>query len=194
MSRTSVVLLSGGLDSCVVAAQALAEGDVLHGVVVDYGQSHHTEVLAAVRIAQHMGFECRVVSISRTAFGGVGVAGAYSEGAGYVPARNTVLIALAVSVAEQVGASRVLIGCNADDFADYPDCRPAYLDSWAHVAPDVHVEAPLVHLTKANVIRLGRALSAPLDMTVSCYRGADCGVCNACVLRQRAFAEGEVDV
>lgn len=186
MVANDVVLLSGGIDSAVCLAQSIEQGATVHAVIVDYGQSHSVETLAALEIARFYGATARVVTIGPGAFGGVGVAGEYSGGPGVVPGRNAVLISLALSAAEQVGAADVIIGCNADDAADYPDCRAAFIASWGELSR-VRVNAPLIRMTKREVVAEARRLGVPIERTVSCYRGTVCGECNACVLRARAL-------
>jgi 7-cyano-7-deazaguanine synthase len=181
-----VVLLSGGIDSAVCLALSIENDATVHCVIVDYGQSHSVETLAALDLARFYGVSSRVVTIGPGAFGGLGVAGVYEGGAGVVPGRNAVLISLALAAAEQVGATDVVIGCNADDAADYPDCRFAFLGAWGELSR-IRVNAPLIRMTKRQVVAEARRLGVPIDRTVSCYRGTGCGECNACKLRASAL-------
>ncbi|GAB6050934.1 7-cyano-7-deazaguanine synthase QueC [Hydrogenophilus islandicus] len=209
----AVVLLSGGLDSTTVLAEAAARGYRLYALTVAYGQRHAAEIAAARRIAQAFGVaEHRIASASLDAFGGSALTDAALSvpegGAGegipitYVPARNTVLLALALAWAEVVGAYDLFIGANAVDYSGYPDCRPPFLaafEALANVATKAGVEgkrfrlhAPLLYLSKAEIIRRGVALGVDYAMTVSCYQadaeGRACGRCDACRLRAAGFA------
>lgn len=209
----AVVLLSGGLDSTTVLAEAAARGYRLYALTVAYGQRHAAEIAAARRIAQAFGVvEHRIASASLDAFGGSALTdaalsvpeGGSGEGIPitYVPARNTVLLALALAWAEVVGAYDLFIGANAVDYSGYPDCRPPFLaafEALANVATKAGVEgkrfrlhAPLLYLSKAAIIRRGVALGVDYAMTVSCYQadaeGRACGRCDACRLRAAGFA------
>jgi 7-cyano-7-deazaguanine synthase len=209
----AVVLLSGGLDSTTVLAEAAARGYRLYALTVAYGQRHAAEIAAARRIAQaYRVAEHRIASASLDAFGGSALTdaalsvpeGGVGEGIPitYVPARNTVLLALALAWAEVVGAYDLFIGANAVDYSGYPDCRPPFLaafEALANVATKAGVEgkrfrlhAPLLYLSKAAIIRRGVALGVDYAMTVSCYQadaeGQACGRCDACRLRAAGFA------
>lgn len=212
MDKPAVVLLSGGLDSATVLAQARADGFACHCLSFDYGQRHRTELDAAASIARELGAAAhRVMSLDLGQFGGsaltdpgiaVPIAGV---GGGipvtYVPARNTVLLSLALAWAEVLGARDIFIGVNAVDYSGYPDCRPEYLQAFermANLATKAAVEgaplvlhAPLLHLTKAEIIRRGAALSLDYSLTVSCYQadaeGRACGACDSCRLRRDGF-------
>ncbi len=209
--RPAVVLVSGGLDSATVLAGARAEGWSCHALSFDYGQRHGAELDAARRVATALGaVEHRVVPIGLDVLGGsaltdTGIAVPDAGGAGipatYVPARNTVFLAIALGYAEVVGASDIFIGVNAVDYSGYPDCRPAFIEAFerlANVAVKAGVEgvtfrvhAPLMHLGKAEIIRRGIALGVDYAATVSCYdadeAGRACGRCDACVLRREGF-------
>jgi 7-cyano-7-deazaguanine synthase len=216
----AVVLLSGGLDSYTAAAVARAEGYTLYALTVRYGQVHAREVEAARRVARALGVaEHLEVAVDLGAIGGSALTGhgtipkdrPLEEGsipATYVPARNTVLLALALAWAEVVGAEAIVIGANAIDYSGYPDCRPAYLEAFERLAAlatkagvegrTIRILAPLVHLSKADIIRRGVALGLDYGLTHSCYdpdpTGAPCGRCDSCRLRARGFAEaGLVD-
>jgi 7-cyano-7-deazaguanine synthase len=218
--RRAVVLLSGGVDSSTCLAVARAEGFEAHALSVDYGQRHRDELRRARRVAGALGAAGHeIVRVDLSAFGGSALtdrAIAVPKGRSerrmardipvtYVPARNTVLLALALARAETLGAQDVFVGVNAIDYSGYPDCRPAFLRSFerlARVATKAGVEgrplrihAPLIRLTKADIVRLGTRLGVPYRMTTSCYdpiRGRACGRCDACILRRKGFAEAGV--
>lgn len=194
----AVVLLSGGLDSAVALAATAAEGFACIALLVDYGQRNCPREMTCARAqAGRMHAEVMpvVVSFSVAAGDPLSQRGGSGVSPHYVPGRNGVLMALALSVAEARGASRVVIGATAEDLAGFPDCRPAYLDSWRELArvgmaraPEI--VAPLGALTKADVIRLGLSLGVDPAATWSCYGAGPslCGVCGACVVRERGFA------
>jgi len=217
MAKNAVVLLSGGMDSATVLAMARAQGFVCYALSVDYGQRHHAELAAARRVAQTLGaHEHRVVNIDLTGFGGssltdgrIAVSQHPTEGIPltYVPARNTIMLSLALAWAEVLQAQDIFIGVNAVDYSGYPDCRPAYVEAFermANLATRAAVEghpltlhAPLLHLSKAEIVRQGHALGVDFALTVSCYQadesGGACGVCDACRLRRAGFASAGVD-
>lgn len=207
----AVVLLSGGLDSATVLAEAVAEGYECHAVSFRYGQRHEAELAAAERVAAALGAAShRVIGIDLAAVGGsaltdaaIPVPEAPSEGipATYVPARNTVFLALGMGVAEVLDAEAMFIGVNAVDYSGYPDCRPAFIAAFQAVAAlatrravegePLALRAPLLELSKADIIRRGMALGVDYALTVSCYQadpaGAACGRCDACRLRRAGF-------
>lgn len=215
--KKAVVLLSGGLDSATVLAMARAQGFECHALSVDYGQRHHAELAAAQRVARMLGAaEHRVVNIDLTGFGGSAltdsnIAVPEQPGEGipltYVPARNTIMLSLALAWAEVLQAQDIFIGVNAVDYSGYPDCRPAYIDAFermANLATKAAVEgraltlhAPLLHWSKAEIIRQGSALGVDYAQTVSCYQADDegcaCGVCDSCRLRHAGFIAAGVD-
>jgi 7-cyano-7-deazaguanine synthase len=219
--RRAVVLLSGGLDSSTCLAQAVADGFEVHALSVDYGQRHKGELRAARTVARAMGAAGhRVVKVDLSAFGGSALTdaaiavpkGRSAKAMGrdipvtYVPARNTVLLALALAHAETLGAGDIYVGVNALDYSGYPDCRPAFLRAFerlARVATKAGVEgrplrirAPLLRLTKAGIVRLGTRLGVPYRLTLTCYdpvRGRACGACDACQLRRKGFDEAGVE-
>ena len=222
MSRATapaVVLLSGGLDSATCLAIARADGFRCHALSFDYGQRHAAELQAAARVATALGaVEHRVMKIDLAAFGGsaltdsqlaVPVAPTAGIPSTYVPARNTVFLALALAWSEVLGAQDIYIGVNAIDYSGYPDCRPGFIaafEAMANVATRAGVEgmarlrvrAPLMDSSKAEIIRRGTALGVDHSLTVSCYQaddsGAACGRCDACRLRRAGFeAAGIVD-
>ena len=216
----AVVLLSGGVDSSTCLAIARAEAFEAHALSVDYGQRHRGELARARRVARALGAaDHRVVRVDLSAFGGSALTDrqiAVPKGrspremaagipATYVPARNTVLLALALAHAETVGAERVYIGVNAIDYSGYPDCRPAFIRAFERVARvatkaavegrPLSIRAPLLRMTKAQIIRAGTRLGVPYRLTTSCYdpvRGRACGRCDACELRRKGFAEAGV--
>jgi 7-cyano-7-deazaguanine synthase len=211
------VLLSGGLDSATCLAVARRDGFEAHCLSVDYGQRHRGELARAARVARALGARAhRTVKVDLSAFGGSALTDpsiAVPKGRStarmardipvtYVPARNTVLLALALAHAETIGAEDVFVGVNAIDYSGYPDCRPEFLRAFERLARlatragvsggKLRVRAPLVRLSKAEIVRLGTSLGVPYRMTQSCYdpvRGRACGRCDACVLRRKGFAE-----
>ena len=215
--KNAVVLLSGGLDSATVLAMARAQGFTCYALSVDYGQRHHAELAAAQRVAQTLGArEHRVVSIDLTGFGGsaltdnsIAVPQQPTEGIPitYVPARNTIMLSLALAWAEVLQAQDIFIGVNAVDYSGYPDCRPAYIEAFermANLATRAAVEghpltihAPLLHMSKAEIIRQGNRLGVDYAQTVSCYQadesGRACGVCDSCRLRSAGFISAGID-
>jgi 7-cyano-7-deazaguanine synthase len=215
MPQNAVVLLSGGLDSATAAALAAREGWRLYALTIRYGQTHAREVEAARRVAAALGVAKHVeLSIDLAAFGGSSLTGDGSipkdrplddEGipSTYVPARNTVFLALALAWAETLGAERIVIGVNALDYSGYPDCRPEFIAAFerlARLATRTGVEghalqiwAPLQQSTKADIIRLGLSLGVDYALTHSCYdpqpNGRPCGRCDSCRLRAKGFEE-----
>lgn len=206
----AVVLLSGGLDSATVLAEAVAAGHSCHTLAVDYGQRHRVELAAAERVSDTLGATShRVVAVDLRSIGGsaltddIDVPEAGSEGipATYVPARNTLMLSLALGHAEVLGACDIFVGVNAVDYSGYPDCRPQFIaafEALARVATRAGVEgraqrvhAPLLHRSKAEIIRRGLALGVDYALTVSCYRadasGRACGRCDSCRLRREGF-------
>ena len=207
----AVVLLSGGLDSATTLAIARGEGHACHALSVDYGQRHAAELAAAARVAQALGAaELRTLRLDLSVFGGsaltdaaIAVPEAPSDGipVTYVPARNTILLSLALAYAEVLGARDIYIGANAVDYSGYPDCRPEYLAAFERMAnlatksavegAPLRIRAPLVALSKADIIRRGVALGVDYALTVSCYQatgeGLACGRCDACRLRRAGF-------
>ncbi len=215
--RRAIVLLSGGLDSATAAAWAQAEGYSLVAFSVAYGQRHAVELAAARQVAAALGIADHVeLAVDLAAFGGsalVNPGAAVPKGRSdaeiahgipvtYVPARNTVFLALALALAEARGAEAIVLGVNAIDYSGYPDCRPEYLaafEALAALATKAGVEghaprilAPLVTLSKAEIIRLGHSLGVDYGLTTSCYDplpdGRPCGACDSCQLRAAGFA------
>ena len=211
--QRAVVLLSGGLDSVTVLAIAAEQGFDCYALSIDYGQRHDAELEAARRLAARHGVKAhQVISLALNLFGGSaltdsGIAVPETPGEGipvtYVPARNTIFLSLALGWAEVLGARDIFVGVNAVDYSGYPDCRPAFVEAFeqlANLATKAGVEgdlfrihAPLIELTKGQIINRGNALGVDYALTVSCYQadpaGAACGVCDACRLRAQGFAD-----
>lgn len=214
--RRAVVLLSGGLDSATVLALARAQGFEVHALSVHYGQRHSTELAAAARLAVALGArEHRVMGVDLAGIGGsaltdpaIEVPTSPTSGIPitYVPARNTLMLALALGWAEVLEAEAIFIGVNAVDYSGYPDCRPEFIAAFAEVArlgtragtlgATLRIEAPLVNLSKADIIREGRRLGVDYALTVSCYQadgeGRACGQCDSCRLRREGFVAAGV--
>ena len=210
--KHAVVLLSGGLDSATTQAVARSLGYVCHALSFDYGQRHVAELQAARRVADALGAaEHRVVRLDLGQLGGsaltdsaIAVPEGPTEGipVTYVPARNTVMLAYALAWTEVLGARDIFIGVNAVDYSGYPDCRPEFIEAFEKLANlatkagveegGFHVHAPLIKLTKAEIIRLGTGLGVDYAQTVSCYQadaeGRACGRCDSCRLRREGFA------
>ena len=210
--RRAVVLVSGGLDSTTVAYLARASGQHIFALSFDYGQRHRRELDAAVSVAQVLqAREHRVIRIDLAALGGSSLTGhgqipvERTPGAiptTWVPARNLIFLAVASGYAEIVGAGAIYLGVSQVDYSGYPDCRGEFLDAYQRAADlaskqfvetgrRIPVIAPLLHLPKAGIVRLGLALGVDYGLTWSCYQGgaAPCGVCDSCRLRAAAFAE-----
>lgn len=218
--KRAVVLLSGGLDSTTCLAVARDEGFEVHCLSVDYGQRHRGELARARRLARELGAaDHRIVRVDLSAFGGSALTdpalavpkGRSTRAMGrdipitYVPARNTVLLSLALAHAETIGAEDVFVGVNAIDYSGYPDCRPAFLRAFERVAKvatragvegrPLRIRAPLLKLSKAGIVRLGTRLGVPYRLTLSCYDpagGRACGRCDACQLRRKGFEEAGI--
>jgi 7-cyano-7-deazaguanine synthase len=220
--KPAVVLLSGGLDSATVAAIAASEGFAVNALSFDYGQRHRWELEAARRVAQSLGIVShRIATIDLRVFGGSALTSDMEVPKGrdsaemehgipvtYVPARNTIFLSFALAWAEVLGASDIFIGVNALDYSGYPDCRPEFIaafESMANLATRAGVEgtqklnihAPLIQLTKAQIIARGLKLGVDYSLTSSCYdpdqRGAPCGQCDSCFLRKKGFRENAMD-
>lgn len=212
----AVILLSGGLDSATVLAMARASGLDCHALSVSYGQRHQAELNAAARVAIALGTrEHRIMHVDLGRIGGsaltdksIEVPTAAGEGipVTYVPARNTIMLSLAMAWAEVLDAREIHVGVNAVDYSGYPDCRPEFISAFqdlADVATKAGVEgrgpairAPLINMTKADIIRTGTRLGVDYGLTVSCYqadaRGKACGACDSCRLRREGFAAAGV--
>ena len=216
MARRAVVLVSGGLDSATVLAIARHAGWQCHALSVDYGQRHRSELPAAARVASALGaHEHRIARVDLGVFGGsaltdlsIAVPTQPSDGipVTYVPARNTIFLALALGFAEVTDADAIFIGANAVDYSGYPDCRPEYVAAFERMAnlatrravegSPIRVEAPIISWSKARIVREGAALGVDYSITVSCYNadadGRACGRCDSCRLRHAGFVEAGV--
>jgi 7-cyano-7-deazaguanine synthase len=213
--RRAVVLLSGGLDSATAAAIARSEGFDLSALTISYGQRHAVEIAAARRVAAALGVQRHVeLTVDLSAFGGSALTDAIEVPkdraldatdipSTYVPARNTVFLSLALAWAEVLGAADIFVGVNALDYSGYPDCRPEYIEAFERMAAlatragvegaRFRIHAPLIRMTKAEIIARGVALGVDYGLTHSCYdpgpSGRPCGRCDSCQLRAKGFAE-----
>jgi 7-cyano-7-deazaguanine synthase len=216
----TIVLLSGGLDSATVLALCRADGKVCHALSFRYGQRHAVELTAAARVAQSLGAASHhICAIDVACLAGSALTGRGEVPKGrsdveigegipptYVPGRNTLFAAHALSLAESIGADEIALGINALDYSGYPDCRPEWVAAMQELARvgtkvgtlgrPIRLLAPLVAMTKAEIIRAGTALGVDFGLTLSCYDpdngGAACGACDACILRRKGFAEAGV--
>jgi len=212
MNKKAIVLLSGGLDSATCLAIARSQGFECYCLSFDYGQRHSAELQAAARVAAALGaVERRVLSLGLAQFGGSALTDASiavpTDGVQpgipvtYVPARNTIMLSLALAWAEVLGCLDIFVGVNAVDYSGYPDCRPEYIAAFERMANlatkagveghQLSIHAPLIDLSKAEIIRTGSALGVDYGLTVSCYQADDwgraCGVCDSCRLRAEGF-------
>ena len=214
--KRAVVLLSGGLDSATTLAIAREMEFECYALSLDYGQRHRAELVAAERIARALGAcEQRTVKLDLTSFGGSALTDTHiavpthpAPGIPitYVPARNTIMLSLALAWAEVLGSSDIFIGVNAVDYSGYPDCRPAYIEAFEAMANlatraaiegrPIHIHTPLIHLSKADIIQRGLALGVDYALTVSCYQatneGLACGRCDSCRLRKQGFKQADI--
>jgi len=215
-SKKAIVLLSGGMDSSVVLAMASRAGFEVHALTFDYGQRHRVEIEAAIKQARsQQAASHRVFSLNLSEFGGSALTtdqpvpkglrdpGADSIPPTYVPARNTVFLSIALSLAEAIGAHDIFLGVSSVDYSGYPDCRPAYIDAFERLAnlatraadggAPFHIHAPLLTLTKEQTVQAGLALGVDFSQTRTCYdpgvNGTPCGTCEACQLRLKAFSD-----
>jgi 7-cyano-7-deazaguanine synthase len=222
VSRKAVVLVSGGMDSAVTLALAREQGYAVHALSVSYGQRHGSELAASDRVSSMLGaVEHKIVSIDLRAIGGsaltadidVPLDAAQSHGdhaipVTYVPARNTIMLSIALGWAEVLGSADIWCGVNAVDYSGYPDCRPAFVEAFQTLAnlatkagvegAHIRIHTPLMHMSKADIAREGQRLGVDFSATVSCYQadaeGRACRHCDACLLRAQGFAEaGLVD-
>ncbi|WP_457666484.1 7-cyano-7-deazaguanine synthase QueC [Thiolapillus sp.] len=215
--KKAVVLLSGGLDSATVLAIAKDQGYDCHALSFDYGQRHSAELAASCRVAHAMGVtEHKILRLDLGSIGGsaltdmaIAVPEQQAEGipVTYVPARNTVFLSLALGWAEVLGAMDIFIGVNAVDYSGYPDCRPEFIQAFEKLAnlatkagvegEHFHIQAPLIEMSKAEIIRTGTELGVDYALTVSCYQadeqGCACGNCDSCRLRAQGFLEAGVE-
>ena len=213
----AVVLLSGGLDSATILAIARDKGYECYAMSIDYGQRNRSELVAAENVAQSMGVsKHQIVNIDLTVFGGSALTDESiaipTEGikkgipVTYVPARNTIMLSLALPWAEVLGSHDIFIGVNAVDYSGYPDCRPEYIAAFEKMAnlatkastqdKKLHIHAPLMRLSKAEIIQQGRLLDVDYSLKVSCYQaneeGFACGICDSCRLRRAGFKAADV--
>lgn len=211
MAKRAVVLLSGGLDSTTTLAFANSKGYQCVALSFDYGQRHDTELEAAKKIAAHYNVPHKIVSLSIGEFGGSALTdstldvpdydGSSDIPITYVPARNTVFLSIALSLAETLSAQAIFIGVSAIDYSHYPDCRPEYIDCFNQLIKQatkqtveggqIEIKVPLINLSKAETIKLGNELGVDYSQTVSCYKlsqdGKACGRCDSCSLRKKGF-------
>ncbi len=222
--KNAVVLVSGGMDSAVVLAIARAQGFAVHALSVRYGQRHTSELDAADRVAKALGAAAhKTVNVDLRSIGGSALtaddidvpldsvplehrAGQHEIPVTYVPARNTIMLSLALGWAEVLGAADIFCGVNAVDYSGYPDCRPEFIEAFERLAnlatragvegAGIHVHAPLQHMSKADIVREGLLLGVDFADTVSCYQadpdGRACGHCDACHLRAEGFAAAPI--
>ncbi len=215
--RKAVVLLSGGLDSATTLAIACAKGFACYALSIDYGQRHQSELSAALKIGQSMGIQVhRTISVNLSALGGSALTdksiAVPTEGAitgipvTYVPARNTIMLSLALAWAEVLESHDIFIGVNAIDYSGYPDCRPDYIEAFekmsnlatktAREGNKLTLHAPLLNLSKKEIIYLGAELGVDYALTVSCYQadesGSACGLCDACRIRKAGFLAADI--
>jgi 7-cyano-7-deazaguanine synthase len=217
MNKRAVILLSGGLDSVTALAIAKADGYDCYSISFDYGQRHRTELTAAEHLAKKSGvINHKIIQIDLRAIGGSAltddIAVPETEQAGipitYVPARNTIFLSIALGWAEVLNAEAIFVGVNAVDYSGYPDCRPEFIDAFEKLAnlatksavegSAIYIKAPLMHLTKSEIVKLGTKLGIDYSETVSCYQadaqGQACGQCDSCRLRRQGFIDaGLVD-
>ena len=215
--KKAVVLVSGGLDSATVLAQAIADGFICTALSVNYGQRHVVELDCARKVVKHAGVtDHRVVTIDIGGFGGSALTddaidvpnyNAMAQEVGipvtYVPARNTIFLSVALGLAEVIGAQDIFIGANAVDYSGYPDCRPDFIRAFEQLAnvatkcavegDSIRIQAPLINLTKADIIRRGIGLNVDYGLTSSCYNpgenGEACGQCDSCGIREAGFSD-----
>jgi len=219
MAETAVVLLSGGMDSATALAMTIKEGHHVIGLTFDYGQRHRKEVDAAKRVAKHFRVaDHRIVTMDLSAIGGSALTDraipvpeqrrieeiGHGIPITYVPARNTILLAYALGLAEATGSKSIVIAANQLDFSGYPDCRPEYYEAFREVArlgtkrgvegDVIEIRTPLIRMSKADIVRKGEELGVPWELTWSCYLGGAraCGVCDSCQLRLKGFREAGV--
>jgi 7-cyano-7-deazaguanine synthase len=217
----AVVLLSGGLDSTTVLAIAMSQGFDAYAMSFRYGQRHGVELEKAEQVAQHLGASRHIViDVNLRAIGGSALTSDTAVPKGrstadmshgipitYVPARNTIFLSFALAWAEVLGASDIFVGVNALDYSGYPDCRPEYIEAYERMAnlatragvegtPKLKIHAPLIKMSKADIVKTGTALNVDYAITCSCYDpgpdGRPCGGCDSCLLRAKGFAEAGI--
>jgi 7-cyano-7-deazaguanine synthase len=213
----AVVLVSGGLDSATTIAYVQSKHFLCYALSIDYGQRHISELNFARGLCTHFNVvEHKVIKVDLAALGGSALTDASQQipteksaaiPSTYVPARNTIMLSIALGWAEVLGAQDVFIGANAVDYSGYPDCRPEYIDAYERVAnlatkagvegSGFRIHAPLIDLKKADIIKVGYKLGVDFSQTVSCYQaspsGAACGICDSCRIRKEGFLEAEID-
>jgi len=219
MVKKAVCLLSGGLDSCVVSFIAKEKGFDLYALSFQYGQLHKKELSCAKKIAEDVGAKKHIIlDVDFNKIAGSSLIDASQDSiknhdlkdvgrdipSTYVPARNTVFLSLALAYAETIDADAIFLGINAVDFSGYPDCRPKYIQAYQKMANlatkrgvegnPINIEAPLLHLTKSEIVKTGLKLKIPFENTWSCYRGKEkaCGRCDSCVLRLKGFKDAGI--
>ena len=208
----AIVLLSGGLDSTVVLAQALRECDRVIALSFRYGQRHSKELDSAKAVAGHYGVEHKIIDIDLSSFRSSLTDRSFEiekdrKEIGtdipdtYVPARNIIMLSVAAGLCESCGAGKIYIGANAIDYSGYPDCRKEFFDAFEEMIKKgtkagtegnaVKVMTPIINMSKAEIVKLGKTLNAPLHLTWSCYSGGEeaCGHCDSCILRLKGFSE-----
>ncbi len=217
MQKKAIILLSGGLDSITILAQVKKQGYQCYALSFEYGQKHNAEIIAAKNIAKHYQVEIhKVIELGLGSIGGsaltdehISVPDSPQKGipVTYVPARNTVFLSFALGWAEVLGVNDIFIGVNAVDYSGYPDCRPEFINAFQTLAnlatkagvegTEIKIHAPLIKLSKAEIILSGTDLGVDYKQTVSCYsaskKGAACGVCDACRLRITGFEEAKIE-
>lgn len=213
-SAKAVVLVSGGLDSVTALAMAQEQGFECYGLSVNYGQRHSSELDAAKRVTDKAGVPLKVLPLDMRAIGGSALTddidvpedGSSGIPVTYVPARNTIMLSLALAWAEVLGADNIFIGVNAVDYSGYPDCRPEFIEAYQQMArlatkaavegAQMTIHTPLIDLTKAEIIQEGTRLGVDYSLTVSCYQadkqGRACGVCDSCRIRKDGFTAAEL--
>jgi len=215
MNKKAVILLSGGLDSSTTLYYAIAQGHECHCLIFDYGQKHKKEIIQAKALARKAGCQAFLVKISLPWKGSALLdnkilvpKGRALDAKGipvtYVPGRNIIFLSFAASFAEAIDAKTIFIGANAVDYSGYPDCRPEFIRSYQAMlarglktsveGKSIKVETPLIHLSKAKIVKLAIKLKVPLQLTWSCYNGGTkpCGVCDSCRLRAQGFAQAGI--
>ena len=209
VSKTAVVLLSGGLDSATVLYYALARGYKCRVLIFDYGQRHKREIASAVKIAKSSKSDYRILKINFPWKGSalldkkIKVPETIAKGipATYVPARNIIFLSFALSLAEVIKARAIFIGAHAQDYSGYPDCRPEFFKAFVKMAEagiaakdKIKILAPLLNKNKSQIIKLGKSLGVPFNLTWSCYRAGKtpCGKCDSCFYRAKGFKEAEL--